>query len=82
MKIVRFLFAPLFWLRDIRNSLAQIERLRRWEYCLRVCRSSLSTNRKKELLDVMLKAKDKGKGTAAEGDVTSTAILKCLEIED
>ena len=80
MKIIRFLFAPLFWLRDIRNSLAQIERLHRWTYCLKVCRSPLSTKRKKELLDVMLKAKNEE--TAAEGNVTSTAILRCLEIED
>lgn len=79
MKLVRFIFAPLFWLRDIRNSLAQIEKLCRWKYCLNVRYSTLSTKRKKELLTIMLKT---GRTNAADAETRAADILKVLEFDN
>ena len=82
MKIIRFIFAPFFWLREIKNSVAQIERLRRWEYCLHVRHSSLSTKGKKMLLTAMLHSKAKGKEISAASEISAADILRALELED
>lgn len=66
MKIVRTVFAPVFWLRDIRDSLVQMESLLRWMFSLEVGNSPLSTKAKKELLAAMLQRTKGAKNVSPE----------------
>lgn len=83
MGIIRFIFAPLFWLRDIRIYLKDIATLLRWNWVLSLRFSHISAKRKRDLVVAMLRLKSGKKSEdAASYETEAAALLNFLEMDD
>lgn len=75
MKVIHFIFAPFFWLRDIRDSLKQIRRILLAQSIVGVKFSPASPETRKLLVAFMLLDHEREAGKGIKGNLDAAASL-------
>jgi len=80
-KVIRFIFAPFFWLRDIRNRLEQIRRILMAHSIVGFKYSPLTSEQKKMLVAFMI-YDQRGGEEIRDRMNDATSLLKTINMED